>query len=791
MPNESSFPVWPGGGWETVRLIGRGSYGAVYEIRRVLFGNVEQAAMKMLSVPQSDSDVEELFSEGYDHESVTETFTDQMKSVVAEYTLMRELNGNTNVVNCDDVQFVRHDDGIGWDIFIRMELLRPLTRVPESEITDGQIIRLGRDLCRALQLCAAREIIHRDIKPANIFVSSNWNYKLGDFGIAKVIERTSGGTKIGTYDYMAPEVYHDKPYGSAADIYSLGLVLYWLLNERRLPFQPSGKVTVSERELARRRRLQGEPLPPPAHGSAELKRIVLKACAFEPRDRYSSAEEMLRDLERLKTGADPEIIASSPKESAVHTKKSKDQAGNQTRPGPSMADGSADPTIGIFSGNSSAASEEETVLIEHAAWDDRSAPIEKPKERNHRKAGFIAGGIGLVAVAAIVLLLLLPKAGRHAPAPPESTAAMSAVSPSPTPTPTPAPTPSPALEAITYSMDANGRLTIHGSGILTKEWISVLEITREQVTSVQIDHGITEISSDAFNGCSNLANISIPDSVTSIGSWAFNGCNRLSSVTIPDAVTSIGDSAFNGCNSLSSVTIPDAVTSIGDSAFSGCNSLSSVTIPDAVTSIGDSAFRDCSNLTSVTIPDAVTSIGDSTFEGCSNLTSVTIPDSVTSIGSWAFYRCGSLTNVTISDSITSIGSWAFSGCNSLSSVTIPDAVTSIGDSAFRDCSSLSSVTIPDAVTSIGDSTFQGCSSLTSVTIPDSVTSIGGWAFRDCSSLSSVTIPDSVTSIGDFAFGGCSSLTDIYYSGTESQWAAISIEENNEPLQSAAVHYNSN
>lgn len=69
-------------------------------------------------------------------------------------------------------------------------------------------------------LCKKHNIIHRDIKPANIFASGNGDYKLGDFGIAKTIEQTSGGTKIGTYDYMAPEVYHDQPYGNTADIYS-------------------------------------------------------------------------------------------------------------------------------------------------------------------------------------------------------------------------------------------------------------------------------------------------------------------------------------------------------------------------------------------------------------------------------------------------------------------------------------------------------------------------------------------------------------------------------------------
>ncbi len=110
---------------------------------------------------------------------------------------------------------------------------------------------------------------------------------------------------------MAPEVYGNQPYGSKADQYSLGLVLYWLLNERRLPFVslPPAVPKVSEEREARERRFQGEPLPPPAYGSRELQRIVLKACAFDPQDRYETAEEMLRDLESLggRTANEPDL----------------------------------------------------------------------------------------------------------------------------------------------------------------------------------------------------------------------------------------------------------------------------------------------------------------------------------------------------------------------------------------------------------------------------------------------------------------------------------------------------
>ncbi len=301
--NDSRMPTWPG--WETVRLLGRGSFGAVYEIERDVFGEKEKAALKVISIPQSDSDIRELYGEGYDDESITETFKEYLKKIVAEYSLMRKMNGSANVVNCDDVRYVQHDDGIGWDIFIKMELLTPLMEAVPIHASEEQVVRIGEDLCHALIQCRQFDIVHRDIKPHNIFVSPLGDYKLGDFGVAKTMEKTTGGTKIGTYKFMAPEVYNNKPYGAGADIYSLGLVLYWLLNERRMPFlpPPPEKLKTGMEEKARLRRFSGEAIPAPAHGSEDLKRIVLKACAYDPKDRYQSAEEMLRDLEALGTEA--------------------------------------------------------------------------------------------------------------------------------------------------------------------------------------------------------------------------------------------------------------------------------------------------------------------------------------------------------------------------------------------------------------------------------------------------------------------------------------------------------
>lgn len=81
--------LWPG--WETVGVLGQGSFGAVYEIRRDVFGDVEKAALKVISIPQSKSELDEMYGEGYDEISIQKNLESQLKNIVSEYSLMRKL----------------------------------------------------------------------------------------------------------------------------------------------------------------------------------------------------------------------------------------------------------------------------------------------------------------------------------------------------------------------------------------------------------------------------------------------------------------------------------------------------------------------------------------------------------------------------------------------------------------------------------------------------------------------------------------------------------------------------
>ena len=292
------------GSWQITRLIGEGSFGKVFEIQREDFGEVYKAALKTITIPASQSEVRSVMSEGMDEGSVRTYFGGFVKKLVQEFALMSKLKGNSNVVSYENHQVIEHQDGIGWDILIQMELLTPLDDYirQKKTISRQEIIQLGIDLCKALELCQKHNIIHRDIKPENIFISENGDFKLGDFGVARTVEKTvSGLSKQGSYPYMAPEVYKGEAYGSTVDLYSLGLVLYRLLNGNRLPFLPAAPapITYADRENALAKRFGGAPLPMPSHAEGRLGEIVLKACAYESKDRYSSPMQMRQELEAI------------------------------------------------------------------------------------------------------------------------------------------------------------------------------------------------------------------------------------------------------------------------------------------------------------------------------------------------------------------------------------------------------------------------------------------------------------------------------------------------------------
>ena len=303
MSIETLKQIWPE--WSIGKRIGSGAYGTVYEATRNEYGVDNHAAIKIISIPASEAEIDTLRSEGLDMQATRTHFQTILNDFVNEIRLMVSLEGRPNIVNVKDYKVVEKKCEFGWYIFILMELLTPFAVYTcDHQMTEAEVIKLGCDICTALETCAKEKIIHRDIKPGNILVHKSGDFKLGDFGIARKLENMTGGlSQRYTPKYMAPEVATSMYYDERVDIYSLGIVLYELLNGRRIPFQPNKQInSLADIENAVRRRNSGEKLPAPCDASPAMANLILRACAYDPDMRFSSATEMKQALMSVASG---------------------------------------------------------------------------------------------------------------------------------------------------------------------------------------------------------------------------------------------------------------------------------------------------------------------------------------------------------------------------------------------------------------------------------------------------------------------------------------------------------
>lgn len=375
-----------------------------------------------------------------------------------------------------------------------------------------------------------------------------------------------------------------------------------------------------------------------------------------------------------------------------------------------------------------------------------------------------------------------------------------------------------------------------------------------ELTSVSLPQNLSNVSDYLFYLCGHLQSVTIPASVEKIGDYAFCGCGGLKRVFIVEGTKSIGECAFSNCYRLETISIPQSVTSIGSSAFNNTSyhplydRLSDVyyagteaqwnaisigiyngdlisarrtyeapadsttiigpvditwTVNDGVLTVGGAGYipeygsapwyEQRADISAIVIESGVIGISDSAFKGLTAAKTVSIPDTVTTIGSKAFSDCSALESVEIPDNVIYMWNNAFQNCRTLTSVSLSQNLRTISDDLFRDCASLQSITIPGSVEKISDSAFFDCTRLKTVTILEGVKSIGRHAFDDTygtSVLKEITIPKSVTTVEEYAFYKCWRLSDVYYTGTQTQWDAISFGDFNSFLtKNATIHYN--
>ena len=402
-------PLWDK--WYIGEYLGGGSFGDVYRITCQVYERTYEAALKVISIPKDKAELNEVEMSCATKEETISYYDRIRQSITTEIDMMEQLKGKTNIVSFEDHDIMPHNHGKepGYDIFIRMELLQDFGSVIGQESrqwTDNrEIARLGKDIAEGLRICHGHKIIHRDIKLSNIFRSPDGDYKIGDFGIARNVSDAQLTMSIkGTYNFMAPEIYNREYYDFRADIYSLGMVLYQLLNKNRGPFLPLDRVpTAVEKEQALIRRMKGETLAAPVYAKEALAAVILKACCYDKEQRYQTMEDFKQALESLKDVdlERSEAIAASAGAVDIHAQLVVEREPEDDR---TVAFVGRKESVAEENAHKEAAYEKEeeyTVALpvsdEKEVTQEQEAELAKPR----KKWIPIVVGIALVAVAAI------------------------------------------------------------------------------------------------------------------------------------------------------------------------------------------------------------------------------------------------------------------------------------------------------------------------------------------------------------------------------------------------------
>lgn len=282
----------------------------------------------------------------------------------------------------------------------------------------------------------------------------------------------------------------------------------------------------------------------------------------------------------------------------------------------------------------------------------------------------------------------------------------------------------------TWSFDADGVLTISGTGEIKERYTSELPWTDQIKTAKKavIGEGITNISGNLFNGFSFMEEISIPETVTAIGSDAFSSCMNLAEIKIPDAVTTIGDTAFIFCYKLANVSLSKNVTSLGRGVFAYCRGIESINVDAAnpnYCSVNGVLFnKDQTELlkypaaredTAYVIPESVKTIGYLALEGSMALADITFPAGLERIDTYALNTTKWLEDRQAESPFVVVNGTLVNAENCEGDVTVPENVRKIGNWAFYR-SKVSNVVFPENVVEFEENSFYNVKTLESVTI---------------------------------------------------------------------------
>ncbi len=288
--------------------------GTMYRVIKTNAAGQYVRALKHITIPTEKQYSSVLNSMGGDVSKANSCFSEMFNSIVSEIRILNDLSekGVQHVVGYYENDIIVTDSPRRYDIFILMEYLTSLEDfIQRKDFLVRDVVRLGLDTLYGLQSCHDNSVIHRNIKEKSIFVSDKGEYKIGNFGISTVLKDSSETESLkGIPNFLAPEVYFGKTsYTKSFDLYSLGILLYRLLNYSRNPFLPhfSEQYFAQDEDAAFEERMSGKAPALPVLGGEEIGHVIVKAISNST-ERFKTADEFINALKLAINNTPSEIL---------------------------------------------------------------------------------------------------------------------------------------------------------------------------------------------------------------------------------------------------------------------------------------------------------------------------------------------------------------------------------------------------------------------------------------------------------------------------------------------------
>lgn len=268
--------------WKIISALSEGKGGGVYKITKKDYdGTTINARLLNISVKGDD----------YNSEHID--------FIEDEASFLQTVSRCGNNFNYIDIFVNNQPAKEKIDLYIITEELKSLTEVLKTkQFSEEEIVDFGIQLSSVLESLEAKNIFHGNLMPDNIYVTNDGTYKVGGFSDFE--------SSIKDFSFVAPEIYKKESADFTTDIYSLGLIMYYMSNGNKLPFENDS----NDKNAAVEKRISGADVSSPANGSDKLKSVIMIACKADNKYRWKNAGNIKNALLSMKTDTAPTKVTA-------------------------------------------------------------------------------------------------------------------------------------------------------------------------------------------------------------------------------------------------------------------------------------------------------------------------------------------------------------------------------------------------------------------------------------------------------------------------------------------------